>query len=99
VASKKEMWGKMKHDTEVYTKIRMDSGLEGEEEIQFEKRALTFLLSNEFTDGVKNEDKEVNSDEDGSVEESVNVSSKVVVRNLPKKATSTVFKTFLSPTV
>jgi hypothetical protein len=49
----------------------------------------------EFVDGVKHEDEEVNSDEDGSVEESVTVSSKVVVRNFPKKATSTVCETFL----
>jgi hypothetical protein len=95
LTSKKEMWGNMKHDTEVYTKIRKNAGLEGEEGIQFEKRALQFLLSSEFVDGVKHEDEEVNSDEDGYVEESVTVSSNVVVRNFPKKAILTECETFL----
>ena len=67
----------------------------GKKRFSSKKRALTFLLSSEFVDGVKHEDEEVNSDEDGYVEESVTVSSKVVVRNFPKKATSTVCETFL----
>ena len=44
VFSRKELWGKVKNDKEVYNKIVMEAGLEGETENDLDARAIKVLL-------------------------------------------------------
>ena len=67
VFSRRELWGKVKHDKELYNKIVMDAGLEGETEIDFDERAVRVLLSSEFFKELVEETK---TEEDIAVERS-----------------------------
>ena len=68
VSSNTELWGKVKHDKEVYEKIMMEAGLEGETENDLDRRAIDILGSWLFHKNVEKELKK--TEEDIAVERS-----------------------------
>ena len=52
VGCNSELWGKAKHDKEVYTRIVLEAGLDGETENDLDVRALSILGSWKFRDNV-----------------------------------------------
>ena len=73
-SSTAELWGKVKHDKEVYEKIVMEAGLEGETENDLDRRAIEILGSWLFHKNVKKELKK--TEEEIAVEIAVERSSK-----------------------
>ena len=43
-----ELWGKVKHDKQLYAKITIDAGIDGESKEEFDARAIEILHSSEF---------------------------------------------------
>ena len=93
VRSITELWGKIKHDKELYDKVMKDAALEVEKEDDFDARAIKILLSREFDEEVENEG--MNIEEEIAVETCSEARFKVTVGNFPKKSSLDDFESFL----
>ena len=76
----------MKHDEELYAKISIDAGIDGESEEEFDARAIKILLSREFGEEV--DEVKTNIEEDKAVDESAEINCKVTVGNFKKTSSS-----------
>jgi len=100
VAGKKAVWAMLRGDVEVYNRIRTEGGLEGEDENQFDSRALKLIpLVSYEEDVVKDEEMDTkDADGEGSWKEvllSQDLFRKVRVENFVKNSTSEECETFL----
>ena len=85
--------GKVKHEEELYAKISIDAGIDGESEEEFDARAIKILLSREFGEEV--DEVKSNIEEDKAVDESAEINCKVTVGNFMKKSSSESCESFL----
>ena len=93
VTSMTELWGKVKHEKELYAKITIDAGIDGESKEEFDARAIKILHSSEFEeefDEVRN-----TIEEDKAVNESLGFNCKVTVGNFKTKSSSEIHESFL----
>ena len=93
VRSITELWGKIKHDKELYDKVMKDAALKLEKEDDFDARAIKSLLSREFDEEVENEG--MNIEEEIAVKTCSEARFKVTVGNFPKKSSLDDFESFL----
>ena len=93
MTSMTEVWGKVKHYKELYAKISIDAGIDGESEEEFDARAIKILLSRDFGEEV--DEVKTNIEEDKAVDESAEINCKVTVGNFKKRLSSKICESFL----
>jgi len=101
VTGKKAVWGMVKGDVEAYNRIRGEASLEGEEENQFDARALKLIPLVGYEEDVVKDDEMDVKDEGGEAGGAREVLSsdelfrKVSVENFDKKSTAEECESFL----